>query len=134
MPSSHTDESSSQARAEDASRTPGRARPTVRKSRCRSDSGQSAVVVLVVALAVGVALMSALVDFGGVARDRARAQTAADAAALASLDGGRAAASAYAARHGATVVSWQRGPGADEVTVVVRLGESSATARASDAP
>jgi len=29
---------------------------------------------------------------------------------------------------------WSRGPGDDEVTVRVRLGESTATARASNAP
>jgi Flp pilus assembly protein TadG len=102
--------------------------------RCREDRGQSAVLVLVVALALGIALLAALVDFGGVTQDRARAQTAADAAALASLDGGAVAAHDFAARHGATVVSWSRGPGDDEVTVRVRLGDSTATARASNAP
>jgi Flp pilus assembly protein TadG len=102
--------------------------------RCREDRGQSAVLVLVVALALGIALLAALVDFGGVTQDRARAQTAADAAALASLDGGAVAARDFAARHGATVVSWSRGPGDDEVTVRVRLGDSTATARASNAP
>ena len=98
--------------------------------RCQQDRGQSAVLVLVVALLLGVALLTALVDFGGVTQDRARAQTAA----LASLDGGAAAAHDFAARHGATVVAWSRGPGDDEVTVRVRLGESTATARASNAP
>jgi len=102
--------------------------------RCQQDRGQSAVLVLVVALLLGVALLTALVDFGGVTQDRARAQTAADAAALASLDGGAAAAHDLAARHGATVVTWSRGPGDDEVTVLVRLGQSTATARASNAP
>ena len=102
--------------------------------RCQQDRGQSAVLVLVVALLLGVALLTALVDFGGVTQDRARAQTAADAAALASLDGGAAAAHDFAARHGATVVTWSRGPGDDEVTVWVRLGQSTATARASNAP
>lgn len=91
-------------------------------------------MVLVVALALGLALMAALVDFGGIAQDRARAQTAADAAALASLDGGAAAAHDYAARHGAAVISWSHGPGDHEVTVRVRLGDSTATARASNAP
>ena len=102
--------------------------------RCQQDRGQSVVLVLVVALLLGVALLTALVDFGGVTQDRARAQTAADAAALASLDGGAAAAHDLAARHGATVVTWSRCPGDDEVTVLVRLGQSTATARASNAP
>jgi len=100
----------------------------------RTDAGQSAIVVLVVAVALGAALLLALVDFGGVAQDRARAQTAADAAALASLEGGRGAAVALAGRHGATVISWVTGPGEYEVTVVVRFGDSTATARASNAP
>lgn len=100
----------------------------------RDDAGQSAIVVLVVAVAIGVAVLSALVDFGGVVQDRARAQTAADAAALASLDGGRTAASSLAELHGGTIVSWHRGPGSHEVTVVVRVGDSSATARASNSP
>ena len=100
----------------------------------QADSGQSAVLVLIVAAALGAALLAALVDFGGITQDRARAQTAADAAALASLDGGRAAAAEYAQLHGGAVVSWVSGPGDDEVTVVVRVGDSTATARASDAP
>lgn len=92
------------------------------------------MLVLVVVVALGAALLSALVDFGGIVQDRARAQTAADAAALASLEGGRAAAVDLAARHGGSVVSWIRGPGAHEVTVVVRLGDTTAAARASDSP
>ena len=100
----------------------------------QGDSGQSAVLVLVVAVTLGAALLAALVDFGGIIQDRARAQTAADAAALASLGGGRAAAAEYADRHGGAVVSWVAGPGEHEVTVVVRVGDSVATARASDAP
>jgi Flp pilus assembly protein TadG len=85
-------------------------------------------------LALGAALLAALVDFGGITQNRARAQTAADAAALASLEGGAAAADDYATRHGATVISWSRGPGEYEVTVRVRVGDSTATARASNAP
>ena len=54
----------------------------------QNDAGQSAAFLLVVVVAVGLALMSALVGFGGVVQQRTRAQTAADAAALASLDGG----------------------------------------------
>jgi len=100
--------------------------------RCQQDCGQSAVLVLVVALLLCVALLTALVDFGGVTKDRA--QTPADTAALASLDGGAAAEHNFAARHAATVVSWSRSPGNDEVTVRVRLGEGTATARASNAP
>jgi hypothetical protein len=78
--------------------------------------------------------MSALVEFGATTQQRARAQTAADAAALASLDGGSTAASTFAIRHGATVVSWSRGPEPHQVTVVVRLGNATALARATNAP
>lgn len=90
--------------------------------------------MLVLTAALGTALLAALVDFGGIAQDRARAQTAADAAALASLDGGRVVASDFAQRHGGVIVSWVAGPGEHEVTVVVRVGDSTATARASNAP
>ncbi len=100
--------------------------------RYRNDQGQSAVLVLIVTAALGAALLAALVDFGGHTQDRARAQTAADAAALASLDGGRGVAENYAQYHGGVVVSWVSGPGEYDVTVVVRVGESVATARASN--
>ena len=100
----------------------------------RNDAGQAAVLLLVIVATVGIALMSALVEVGAITQQRARAQTAADAAALASLDGGAPAASTYAAPHGATVVSWTRGPGPHQVTVVVRLGVATATARATNAP
>ncbi|MFN3257997.1 MAG: pilus assembly protein TadG-related protein [Ilumatobacter sp.] len=108
----------------------GSARPTW----CRGDIGQAAIVVVAVAAALLVAILLALVDVGRGVTDRARAQTAADAAALASLDGGEVEAARFAAHHGATLVSWRAGPGADEVTVVVRFGEATATARATDAP
>ena len=98
------------------------------------DGGQSAVLLLLVVAAFGVALAAALADVGRLALDRTRAQTAADAAALASLPTGPGLASAIAAEHGGVVVSWTRGPGAREVTVVVRVGDATATARASDEP
>ena len=100
----------------------------------QNDAGQSAAFLLVVVVAVGLALMSALVGFGAVVQQRTRAQTAADAAALASLDGGAPAASTYAELHGAIVVSWTQNPESHEVTVVVRLGDTTATARATNAP
>jgi|TARA_B110000240_G_C13374764_1_gene399817 hypothetical protein len=100
----------------------------------QNDAGQSAAFLLVIVVAVGLALMSALVGFGAVVQQRTRAQTAADAAALASLDGGAPAASTYAELHGAIVVSWTRNPESHEVTVVVRLGDTTATARATNAP
>ena len=47
---------------------------------------------------------------------------------------GLVAADDLARRNGAVIISWSRGPGPDEVTVVVRVGDSTATARATDAP
>lgn len=89
---------------------------------------------MTVAAVLFVAVVVALAVMGRTAIDRTRAQTAADAAALASLDGGRAAAVSLAHRHDAEVVTWSRGPGPSEVTVVVRLGDTTATARASNNP
>ncbi len=62
----------------------------------------------------------------------ARARSAADAAALASLEGGHAAAEELATTNGATVVSWAQ-VGSD-VVVEVRVGDAVATARATNAP
>lgn len=100
----------------------------------RSDRGQAAVLVVSVAAVLLVVFVMALGTMGRTAIDRTRAQTAADAAALASLEGGRAAAVALAERHGASVVGWTSGPGAYEVTVSVRIGDTTATARATNAP
>ena len=99
-----------------------------------SDGGQSALVVLVVVAVLGVALTVALVDMAATAQHRLSAQTAADAAALASVGEGRKAAVELAALNGATIVSWRRGPGPFDVTVTVRIGDATATARASNAP
>jgi uncharacterized membrane protein len=97
-----------------------------------NDRGQASVMVLSVSLAMFVTLSAATVTFGGHVLDRRRAQTVADAAALAALDGGRAAADSIARRHDATVVSYR--DDGDHVTVSVRVGSSSASAAATDAP
>jgi Flp pilus assembly protein TadG len=98
----------------------------------RSDRGNAAIVLVVGVVALGVAVVGALGDFGGAAQERTRAQTAADAAALASLDGGHRAAARFAGLHGATVVAWTRQ--GHRVTVVVRIGRATATARATNQP
>lgn len=98
------------------------------------DDGQAAVFVLVAVAVLFVVVSSALAAVGGHMVDRTRAQTAADAAALGSLSGGRAAAVRLAAAQDGDIVSWEAGPGPHEVTVVVRVGDLTATARASDAP
>ena len=70
--------------------------------RIRGDSGQ-AVPLVAALVAVAASLTVAVGAFAGDIIDAARAQTAADAAALASLEGGRPAAARRAARHGAVV-------------------------------
>ena len=112
---------------------PAPTNPFSRVPQRRGDRGQAAILLVAVVATLAVVLAAALADFGGHVLDRSRAQHAADAAALASLDGGVVAASELARRNGAVLVSWQRGPGPDEVTVVVRVGDSTATARASNA-
>ena len=92
------------------------------------------MLVVAIAAVLLVVLVVALGSVGRTAVDRTRAQTAADAAALASLETGRPAAESIARRHGASVVTWSRGPGPHEVTVTVRLGDTTATARATNAP
>ena len=96
------------------------------------DRGQAAVPVLVMATALFVAVSAALVDVGATMIDRSRAQTAADAAALGAISGGRPTAAALAMRHGATLVSFEQGP--ERVSVVVRVGTATAAAAASDVP
>jgi Putative Flp pilus-assembly TadE/G-like len=98
---------------------------SVRSRDRERDCGSAAIVVLVCAVVVGAALMSALGEVGSTLRHRSQAQTAADAAALASLDGGRSAAASLAAANG---------PGTGEVTVMVRVDDITATARATNTP
>ena len=69
-----------------------------------------------------------IIEVGAQVDDRARAQTAADAAALAGARAGEDAAGAMAEADGGELTSYvSRG---DDVEVVVRVGRSSATARA----
>jgi uncharacterized membrane protein len=97
----------------------------------RSDRGQSVLLVLVVVVLVAL-LAVGFVQAADVVLDRQRAQTAADAAALAGLQGGRSAAAQLAAANGAVLVSFAR-EGAT-VTVVVSVDEVRARARASNGP
>ena len=98
------------------------------------DRGQAAIMFVIVVVALAALAMAGLAQLGGTARDRVRAQSAADAAALASLDGGRAVAVRIAAANGATVVWWSAGPGEFEVTITVQVGEEIARASASNEP
>jgi hypothetical protein len=102
----------------------GRRRPAV-------DAGQ-AVLVVVAVVVVLATLAAATARFGVRLVTREQVQIAADAAALAALQGGRSAAAAVAVANGAELVSLTGDH--DTATVVVRLGGVQATARASRAP
>jgi hypothetical protein len=96
------------------------------------DRGSMLVTVVFVATAVIAALVMALVPVLGDLSDRQRAQSAADAAALAGVVGGRPASAAISARNDATLTGWSR-RGRD-VTVWVRVGDQVVVARATDEP
>jgi ABC-type phosphate transport system substrate-binding protein len=96
------------------------------------DRGSMLVLVTLVGVAMTAAVTLALVPVLTGLIDRQHAQSAADAAALAGVIGGRGASSVVAAANEATVVAWSR-DGA-EVTVTVAVGDQRATARATDAP
>jgi hypothetical protein len=86
------------------------------------------VVVLAVVAVVAIA------EVGGNVVDAGRARTAADAAALAGVEGGPEASTKIASLNGASLVSWSsQADGAGvTVTVTVRVGRASATAAASN--
>jgi len=99
------------------------------------DNGQA--VLLMVAVVACCGLLAVAVGSLGVAlRERQQAQTAADAAALAGVDGGAPAAAAIAAANGAELTSFDRVPSGDgwTATVTVSVGDASATARATNGP
>jgi hypothetical protein len=93
----------------------------------RSERGQ-AVPFAAAATAFAVVLTLAVARLAGDLIDAARARTAADAAALAAVHGGRGAAERLAGAHDGTVVGWAR-VGRD-VVVTVRVGHAVVTARA----
>lgn len=104
-----------------------RAAPADRHDRGRHDRGQATpLVALAVLVACGVVVLIA--HLGRAADDRARAQAAADAAALAGAVDGEGAARSIAAANGA-VVEVVRRDGAD-AWVRVRVGRATAEARA----
>ena len=99
-------------------------------SKC--DRGSASVMVVLVAVAFTVAAGTGLARLSRDLIDVTRARSAADAAALASVEGGRAAADELAVTNGATLVSWEQ-VGSD-VVVAVRVGDVVATARATNVP
>lgn len=96
------------------------------------DRGSMLVLVVLVGLALTASVTLALVPVLGALIDRQHAQSAADAAALAGVTGGRRASAALAAENEATLVAWSRA--GFEVTVTVEVDGQRATARATDAP
>jgi hypothetical protein len=100
----------------------------------RNDVGQAAAFALIAMTTLAVALIAAIAQFGSLVVERSAAQTAADAAALAGVAGGREAAAAVARANGGEIVAWTIGPGIDAVTLSVRVGDVVASARATDAP
>ena len=95
------------------------------------DRGQ-AVVLLLAVVVFAVLSLVAVGLFGRRVVDRGRAQTAADAAALAATIGGRPAAERLASSNGGRLISY--GESDDVVVVVVDVGGERATARATDGP
>jgi hypothetical protein len=81
---------------------------------------------------LAVVLTMAVGELAGDVIDAARARTAADAAALAGVTGGRTAAVRLAASNGGAVIAWARA--GQTVTLTVRVGDAVATARATDEP
>lgn len=100
---------------------------------CRSEkcSGQATVLLLVV-VTLAVVMMVATAHFAGRVVMREQAQIAADAAALAGTEGGRSAATHLAIANGGVLVSFALV--GEAVQVVVRVGDATATARATRAP
>ena len=100
----------------------------------RRDRGQ-AVLLVVAVLVLAAVLASALARMAATAAHRDHAQAAADAAALAGSRGGRDAAHRLAVANDAELVEFRvLEAGSSTVEVVVRVGDVTATARASRAP
>jgi hypothetical protein len=90
------------------------------------------VLVVFVGVAFTTATLFAVTPVLGDLIDRQHARSAADAAALAGVTGGRDAAVSVAAANGAEIVVWSRD--GRRVTVTVRVGDQTASARATDEP
>ena len=96
------------------------------------DRGSVLLFTMLVGVALTAAVTLALQPVLVALIDRARAQHAADAAALAGVTGGQSAASELATANHATLVVWSRS--GFEVTVTVQVGDQQATARATNEP
>lgn len=96
------------------------------------DRGSMLVLVVLVGLTITLAVSLALVPVLADLHDRQRARSAADAAALAGVTGGRPAAESLAAINGAVLTGWQWD--GHTVSVHVGVGDQAAVASATDQP
>lgn len=96
------------------------------------DRGSMLVFTVLVGVAICAAVTLALVPFLTDLVHRQQAQSAADAAALAGVTGGRAASASLAAANDGVLVSWSRDGRA--VTVTVTVDDQRASAKATDEP
>lgn len=96
------------------------------------DRGSMTMLVVLVGFALTAALAAGMTPVLIDLVDRQRARSAADAAALAGVTGGRAAAHDLAEANGGSLVGWAGDRHA--VTVRVQVGDQVVVARASDAP
>jgi hypothetical protein len=95
------------------------------------DRGQAVALLLAVVVMAAVSV-AAIGAFSSRVVNHGRAQTAADAAALAATIGGQPAAQRLASSNGGHLVSYSES--GDAVVVVVDVGGERATARATDGP
>ena len=100
-------------------------------TRGADDRGQ-AVPLVAALVAIAVTMLVAVADLAADVVDAARARSAADAAALAGVTGGEAAAARLAAANDAVLVGWSRV--GSTVTVTVRVDDALATAAATGGP
>jgi Putative Flp pilus-assembly TadE/G-like len=100
------------------------------------DARGQALPLVLVAVALAVVLTFGVASVARLVVEAGRARTAADAAALAGVDGGAPVAREIAAAHGAVLVAFAVDGGAEgrTVTVTVRYGRMTATAAASNRP
>ncbi len=96
------------------------------------DRGSMLVFMVFVGLAITSATTVALVPLLADLIDHQRAQSAADAVALAGVNGGRSSSNAFAVANHAELLGWTRV--GRTVTVEVVVGDQTATARATDEP
>jgi shikimate kinase len=96
------------------------------------DRGSAFLLTVLVGLALTAGITLALMPVLDSLVDRQRARSAADAAALAGVSGGRPAAAAIAEANGAALVAWSQT--GDDVLVTVMVGDQRVAARATDAP